>query len=432
MKKLSLILIPALMVSIVGLGTAATAASKLTAVAKPILLPDREVAEDCNQSAVTLALSDKSRFVLGNRVNVKSSIEEGPVLTNKALQVPGEIGIRVVTNSPGSSLGQATVPIAVQLCTSELPETDPTYLWVHLQLQANNGTPKASIKVKMPILKRTQTLIATDKFLQACKIESNEPTFGNNIIAKVTAKGVRDYYTEGVAGMQLSFQGTLTRRGLISKNDSIQFVYQGSPSKLLATAKTNSRGEFKVTFVAPRVKYEDSGSVAAIIGPKVMPIDSLNIVLPGSTETMNFDWILAPRATRIGASNWIPIFNEDCNAAYAYYNENRDDNNKNRALLISVALGLLGTANKAQSQERIDNSTSISGSSTVYMTSPFSKKVYTKSSSGSDSTEWDGFGSVGSGSGSSLDSGSGSLGGRCYVRGHYRSGKWVSGYYRSC
>lgn len=433
MKKLSFITISAVLLALAGPSPVAIAAGKVTATAKPILLPDRLSPEDCNKSVVFLTKSDKSKFIVGDKVVVQSSIEEGPIGPNLAPQNPGEAGVAQIRYAAASNSGPTSVAVAVQLCAIELPEIDPTYLWVYLDLQSSTGTSKAQVKVKMPILKRTPSLIAADSMIDTCKIDSKDPTFGTNIIFKATAKGVRDYYTEGVMGMQLTLQGTLTRRGIVSREDSIYFIIPGEKIKKLATAKTNSKGEFKVTFVAPRLNYGDSTSVSMTVASRVIQIEGLSVSLPATSEGIHFDWFLEPSISSIGGSNWIPTFNEACISAYDAYDEQNDDKSKSRAVLISTALGLLGTENKSQSEKSIKNSGSMRGSSTIYMTSPSSKKIYKRSLSGSGPDDWDGYGSIGGGSGSSLDGGSsGSIGGRCYVKGHYRSGKWVSGYYRRC
>ncbi len=433
MRKITAAIIISLVAVFSGLAPSALAADKLLPIAKTILLPDRERVDDCNRSSVAISLSGKGRFTVGNQVAVQSSIEDGPVSTNQALQTSGQVGLQRISNSPGSSLGPATVYVSVQLCAAELPEADPTYLWVFLDLQNASGESKAKAKVKMPILKRTAALVATDEFIDTCKIANSQSIFGNNIIFNVVAsKGVRDYYTEGVMGMQLTLQGTLVRQGLVAANDVINIVYYGEKTRLLATAKTNSKGAFKVTFIAPRENYSDSGSVSMVVGAKSFAIDGINLVMPGSSESIQFDWLVAPRATSIGSSNWIPSFSQECLDAYANYDENNDDSHRDRAILISVALGLIGTANKSQSDRKINTSSNRGVGSTIYMTSPFAKKIYTKSSSGSGAAEWDSIGNIGGGSGSSYDSDLGGSLGKCYVRGHYRSGTWVSGYYRSC
>lgn len=433
MRKISTALIISLLVVFAGLAPGAIAADKLLPIAKPILLPARETADDCTQSSVTITLSGKGRFTVGNQVSVQSSIENGPVSTNQALQTSGQVGLQRINNSPGSALGPSTANVSVQLCANELPETDPTFLWVYLDLQSPTGASKAKAKVKMPILKRTAALIATDEFIDTCKIANSQSIFGNNIIFDVVAsKGVRDYYTEGVMGMHLTLQGTLVRQGLVAANDVINIVYYGEKTRLLATTKTNSKGAFKLAFVAPRENYSDAGSVSMVVGSKSVAIDGINLVMPGSSESIQFDWLVAPRATSIGSSNWIPSFSQECLDAFANYEENNDDSHRDRAILISAALGLIGTANKSQSDKKINTSSSRGVGSTIYMTSPFAKKIYTKSSSGSGAAEWDSIGNIGSGSGSSYDSDLGGSLGKCYVRGHYRSGKWVNGYYRSC
>ena len=151
MRNLGFATVLGLILSFAGLSPAAWAAERLVPVAKSILLPNRDVATDCNLSSVSITLGSKSRFVIGNKVKVSSSIENGPVAVNQAPQSSGQPGFQIVSNSPGSTLGQASIFLNVQLCSAELPPTDPTYLWVYLDLQSSAGASKATAKVKMPI-----------------------------------------------------------------------------------------------------------------------------------------------------------------------------------------------------------------------------------------------------------------------------------------
>ena len=416
MKKITAVL-SAMCLVVFGLSPAAAAPSKLTAMTHPILLPDRSNATDCNFSVAEVSFKPKKAFTRFDSIDIMFSVEEGPVSTNLAPQNSGETGLSRIFGAPGVDRGPDSHLVNVQLCTDDLSESDPEYLWLYLTLRSQEGQPKDAVKVRMQVLKPTPQLIAENNFVETCSLGDSKAALGNNVIFDVKqARFIYDWYTYGTIGMELSLEGTLVRQGIVSPNDYVYFVNYSGKYKVFARAKTDDRGQFKVRFNAPR-SGGSTGSWGDSIGievtQKAMKFGALTRLMQSSQDSLSIDWLLYPGITRAGDSNWIPQLPQSCIDAHsASLLENEDDRNRVRSVLISAALRYLGTSNKSSSDKKTfvnRNGASITAKP-IYKSSVGAKKVYKKA-----------FSSGGSGSG-----------GRCYVSGYYRGGSYVKGYFRSC
>ena len=406
----------AMLLVVFGLSPSASASSKLTSTTHPILLPDRANSTDCNFSVAEVSFNPKKAFTTRDSIDIMFSVEEGPVSTNLAPQNSGETGLSRIFYAPGSNRGPDSHLVNVQLCTDDLSAIDPEYLWLYLTLRSPEGQPKDAVKVKMQVLKPTPQLIAENNFIETCSLGDPNATLGNNVIFDVKqARFIYDWYTYGTIGMELFLEGTLVRQGIVSPNEYVYFV-SSSGTKLLAQAKTDDKGQFRVRFNAPRsggAVGSWSDSIGIAVTEKAMKFGALTRLMKSSQDYLSIDWLLNPRITRAGDSNWIPQLPQSCIDAHsASLLENEDDRNRVRSVLISAALRYLGTSNKSSSDKKtfVNSNGAWITDKPIYKSSVGAKKVYKKAFSGG-----------GSGSG-----------GRCYVNGYYRSGGYVKGYFRSC
>lgn len=393
--------------------TPASAALKINLGTNPITLPDRTNPEDCSYTTVSVKRSDKKAFGNGSSLTIDTSIEEGEASPNQALQVTGERGLFTIRTAYATP---KTVHLAVRLCTSELPEHDPSYLWAFVQLKNSNGVKIAASKVKIPIKAPTATTIAAKNFISQCAFNPDSPTFGTNFVVQVTKlQLIYDYYTERLIGAAVELKGTLIRRGLLGDKEKISIIPSGE-TKAIKTTTTDAKGQFKISFNAASSGIMSNGDSFGIsVGSKVRQVGDQRIIEPGASDWISFDWLLTPGISKLPKSNWTPEFSQDCVDAYANFADNKDDKNRGRHVLYSAAMKLWGTtqASKSASPSTTSTSSMAPNSSAIYKEKVSDTKSYKKSFT------------AGGGGGGGV--------GKCYVSGYVtRSGKRVSGYWRSC
>lgn len=297
----------------------------------PIYLPDRAIPTQCTTSTMQVALQSGKRFLPTDIVSVESSIEEANRSVNQAVQVTGEIGFRTIGTISSTRSAPTVVGVNVQLCSSELPATDPTYLNVTLTLKSGSGTARRSIKGKMPIVKQDQVAAAAQRVIDTCGIGGPNPVFGNNLVIQETVRTpILDSLTQSIQGSKSTIQGTLFRNGVASPGDSIEFFMNtasGGLGKLLGKTKTDAKGQFSLVLSVTRVYPDAWSQVRAIVMEKSKPVGDLKKVFPSLTFTLTFEWQL-----NVGYWNsptdWIPAPAGACgeaNAAYAAAVSDGDD-----------------------------------------------------------------------------------------------------------
>lgn len=409
--------------------TPASAALRLQLGANPITLPDRDNLGDCSYTTLSVKRSDKKAFGSLSSLTLETSIEAGEIALNSALQRTNEVGKLTIFGEP--SLPKTT-HLAVRLCTLELPEFDPTFLWAHVTLDNSKGDKIAYAKIKIPIVQPTGVTSSAKSLMSECKIGPDYEGFGTNFVLEVTKlQLIYDYYTERLIGASVSLQGTMIREGLLADKEKVTIVPSGQTRALTSTT-TDSKGQFKLSFNVSRSGFSSNGdSVSIRVGSKLRQIGDQRIIQASASEWISFDWLLYPGISSLPGSSWTPVLTEDCLNANAVFAGNKDDKNRGRHLLYAAALKLWGTS-KAKSSENPKNTESNRFSpnkSGAYKENMTSKKTYSKSFSGSSGSSSDSRvnGGTSSGGGSGINSG------RCWVNGYTtKTGKRVSGYFRRC
>jgi hypothetical protein len=400
----------------------------------PIYLPDRSIPSQCTTSTMQVALQSGKRFLATDIVAVESSIEEATRTVNQAVQVTGEVGFRTIGFIASTRSAPTVVGVNVQLCSSELPATDPTYLNVTLILKSASGAARRSIKGKMPIVKQDPTAAAAQKVIDTCGIGGPNPVFGNNLVIQETTRTpILDSLTNSIQGARSTIQGTLFRNGVTSPGDSIEFFMNtssGGLGKLLGKVKTDAKGQFSLTLPVTRVFPDTWSQVRAIVMEKSKPVGDLKKVFPSITFTLTFEWLL-----NVGYWNnptdWLPAPAGACgeaNAAYAaaVSDDDDDDSFLGRAVIAMYLAnktrhGYLGKEKGSSSiaPKSFNVNAPSAGSAGGYVY-PYASDSSSRSGSGSSA-----------GSGSKVNSGGS---GCTSVSGHWRKTKkgrtWVNGHSR--
>ena len=386
-----------LVLATTGLSATTTSANvpeiAINAVIFPIYKPDFDSPDLCSQSSVTVARNDQKDLAEYDVIEVRlysgQSTLGGYVTGNS----------KTITRDIYTNLPQNRVNIPISLCVRDISvqyiKGDINELEVRVTYKKDFSIQVGSISTMVKVLPKTPEAIAIEKVISECDFSSKKEW---NAVIEQTKPNIKK-------GKPVTLTGTFFRSGIPAPNDTLRLYqdFETDPKRgtvrLLSTSSTDANGVFKFTFV-PKSKngiYTVTFQArTAPIGPIHGPFDSGSfIVSVDCKNSCNY---------RLGGSivDWIPKYSQTCLSAYAEYDLNfassagsslmyGDNNNRIPFLYRKVFVGSKG------------------------------KKSY--------------FDEIKAEFGGYSGSGSSSSGGlkRCWVSGYTtKSGKSVSGYWRSC
>jgi hypothetical protein len=431
-----------------------TANLKIDIKANPITLPDRNLSDDCSFTVISVNRLDKKPFEDRTILKLETSVEEGEVKPNLARQITNERGLLTV-NAMYSQ--PKAIDLQVQLCSSDLPPIDPTYMWAYVTLISEDGSNLASSKVKIPILKPTSTSSIAKTLMRECLIGPQYASFGTNFVVEVTRlQMVYDWYTESLMGASVDLRGTVIRNGLLVGKQRISVIPSGE-TKAVASTQTDVNGQFKLSLNVPKSRFTSNGdSIGLRLEAGIRQIGDQRIVEPGASDWISFGWGLVPQISALPSSSWLPSLSQSCIDAFGRFAENKDDKNRGRHLLYIAARKLWGVSKAKSSDDPAytESARLAPTKSPIFRENFKDKKSYSKSingdtveplpigpstpSSSENNYECDGPRIVSTGQclgelRTIAPRPRGSNSGSChYVSGHRRNGTWVNGYWRNC
>lgn len=366
----------------------------------PIYAPEMTNKEDCTESSIAVSRIDGQSFSYQDAFNLRSTFrgltgfmeniyhsqfgmraEDGLYMT--------VMGKKIVTKTPYSKEPPKTVALTFTLCTwyfrGQVKEI-PNELNVEVEYFKNTSSSVAKINIPVQVLPRDSEAVLISELRKEC---------GQNILAKK--------FTYNMAVQQTSFpkkngdlvgiSGTLFRHGFPSPNDEIALFIESKkyadPRIFVAKTQTDIKGQFKFSFPIVREKGARSSTYVIVAYNRAQPIGPISGPFDEMAYTVSFYWEPTARYVQ-GTQDWVPAHTVLCKEKIDAYNALVSsqqakifEDDRNRLLWFtakSVYYGFKG------------------------------KKTYTTHS------QWDR-----------------ATGGRCFVSGYTtRSGKMVSGYYRTC
>lgn len=373
----------------------------------PIALPVsgaylQTFAPGCTFTSVELAELSASGIEPGDTFSIETSLEEGPYKPNGATQIGGTVGTRTVpATSAGAEISQ--IALKVQLCSQDVQSFQPRYLKVRITKAADLKSIEGQIKV---LTNEAALGNAIENAKYYCGVgrygQQGTGSFSNNLTIEQTAiqKGAND---SGV------IRGTLFRNGLVAANQKFQIsVKRGSSFAIIARGQTDAEGQFvfrvrqsKTSIGSKQVLYffaEESATGAGLVNEPFAAVE-IPIEFAWTTKGLVYQ--------KSAATDWVPVQNADCGGSLGSLSSFAEDERHPIAWYIAkkTYYGMKNKTTRSYTAPRVASSPVVNGPRRV----PSYGSSYNNSS------------------------GSISIGKKCYVRGYTtKSGKRVSGYYRSC
>ncbi len=374
----------------------------------PIALPGtssspQTFAPGCTFTSVELSELNAEAIEPGDSFSIETSLEEGPFKLNAANQIGGTVGVRTVAESTsGAEISQ--IALKVQLCTQDIQGFQPRYLKVKI----SRTTDQKSIEGKIKVLTNDLALgssIENAKFY--CGVgrygQEGSGSFAQNLTIEQTSvqKSSSD---SGVV------RGTLFRSGLVAANQKFQIsVKRGNSFVIISRGQTDSQGQFvfkvkqnKTSIGSKQYLYFFADESATGAGLLNEPFSRVEIPI-------EFRWTTKGLVYQKAATDWVPQHNANCISNLSTLSNAEDDERHPVAWYVAkkTYYGMKNKAKKAYVAPKVSSKPVVTGPRPV----PSSGSSYSNS----------------------YDSESLSIGKKCYVRGYTtRTGKRVSGYYRSC
>ena len=363
----------------------------INAVIYPLYKPDFDSPGLCSQSSVTVSRNDGQPFSgEGDRIEIEVKAKEstlGGYLTSSSKMITKDIYTNLEATSVSVPISLCMRNITGQYISGEISEVDIVIVYKKGYTIAVGG-----FSAKVKLLAKTPEAQAIEKLIKDCNFQSKPDWVAPIVQSK---KDVQK-------GKPVTLAGTFFRNGIPSPGDTLRIYeeFNTDPTrgnvKLLATSTTDQNGVFSFTFI-PKSKngiYTVTFQARTTpLGPLAGPFDSGSfIVSVDCKSTCNY---------RPSITDWIPKHSDTCIDAFQKYDLNfasRSDTglmypNRDGRIPFLYKKVFPGSASK----------------NSYFNESEASYGGYSSKSSGSSS------------------------GGRCYVSGYTtKTGKRVSGYYRSC
>jgi len=363
----------------------------INAVIYPLYKPDFDSPGLCSTSAVIVSRSDGQAFSgEGDRIEIEVKAKEstlGGYLTSASKNITRDI----YTNLDATSVN-VPVSICMRNITGPYISGDISEVEVVITYKKGFTIVVGQFSAKVKLLSKTSEAQAIEKFVKDCNFQSKPDWLAP----------IEQSKKDVPKGKSITLAGTFFRKGIPSPGDTLR-IYEGFDTdptrgnvKLIATSTTDQNGVFKFSFV-PKSKNEiytvTFQARTAPLGPLAGPFDSGSfIVNVDCGKNCNY---------RPSITDWIPKHSNTCIESFNQYD--------------------LNFASKADSSLMYPNR---DGRIPFLYRKVFPGSASKKSYFNESEADYGGYSSKSSGSGS---------GGRCYVSGYTtKTGKRVSGYYRSC
>lgn len=381
-----------------GAGTASVSNSGLNVNVYPLYAPDINDEKDCTEGAIGVSKVDGTSFSERDTFELSGTFPEN----NNALITfiqnghRGNDGFASVSRTkfvlalPYTKEFPKLVTLRIKLCSSDLVISKiyqvPKLINVKIVYFRNYLTPAATITVPVEILPRDFEANLISELRKECGQDSIMKKFVYNMTLEQSGIPRKD-------GDKVKIAGTLFRHGFPTPNDEITLLLESEkyadPREFVAKTMTDEKGQFVFSFPIKKKKSSKTSIYVIIAQNRAEPIGPI----PGPFDEYSYQVVFywEPTARYFpGPRDWVPQHTQVCKEKVDAYNKlvatsqtNIFEDDRNRFAWFTAKSIYYGFKNK---------------------------KSYLSTS------DWDV-----------------KTGGRCFVNGYTtKSGKRVSGYFRSC
>lgn len=353
----------------------------------------------CTYTSIELGELAPGNIAAGDVFKVETSLEDGAYAINSALQLDGQRGLRTVSNTE-TRRDITQIALRVQLCPQDIQNVIPRFLRVKVSRESDGEY----IEGKISVLDSSNPLgssIENSKINCGIGLYSagGNARFDNNAV-------IEQNQAQSTASGYSVLKGTLFRSGLVAANQTIEVLKKKAGSyELLQTLKTDSTGQFTLKFNFPKSQVGTFHHVYLVAQESASGAGLLNEAFSAVEVEISLKWLSKGLTYVAGLSDWVPAQTSGCDTSLSQLSQAEDDERHPVAWFVAKKI-YYGMKNKTQKSTQQNTSTS-------------GRQLIPSSPS---SSNWS-------------SSSSGSISGvrKCYVRGYTtRTGKRVSGYYRSC